>query len=39
MELNLLDARQLTQLYEEELVHTFPREELKPLRDWQERKK
>ena len=32
MELNLLDARQLTQLYEEELVHTFPREELKPLR-------
>ena len=32
MELNLLDAQQLTKLYEEELVHTFPREELKPLR-------
>lgn len=32
MELNLLDARQLTELYEGEMVHVFPREELKPLR-------
>ena len=36
MKLNELTPAQLSQLYEAELKHDFPPEELKPLKEWEQ---